>query len=443
MDYAQCITDNYAVDPDLLVPDDVARSVILPESYISEDIFLPASKWLRENRPVGRARLEGWDPVWLISKYDDVKAVEVNAKLFGNYANNQHAVLQDQATDNFQRSLNNGDIRIMDVLIFMDPPEHTKLRAVTNSWFLPGNVAKYAEQMRRHAKDSVDHLLSFDGECDFMMDFAMNYPLRVIMSLFGVPPEDEAFMLRLTRDFFSPNDPRVMAEKGVEMADPTAAAQGFKKTLDTFYDYFENLTEDRRKNPRDDLATLLATARIDGEYLAKGYVNGYYLAIATAGHDTTSASTTGALLGMMRHPEQWDLVKNDFSLIPGMIDEAIRYISPVRHFMRTAREDTEIRGVKIRKNDRLMLLYPSANRDPDVFENPDDFDVRRKPNRHMAFGFGPHMCIGQHVAKLELQILWRELLPRLKSVRLAGEPGLAWTNWVGAHTSLPIRFEKA
>ena len=234
-----------------------------------------------------------------------------------------------------------------------------------------------------------------------------------------------------------------MEEKGVEQADPTAIAQGFKKTLDSFYDYFENLTEDRRRSPREDLATLLATARVDGELLAKGYVNGYYLAIATAGHDTTSASTTGALLGMMRHPEQWDLVKNDFSLIPGLIDEAIRYISPVRQFMRTVKEDTEIRGVPVKKDDRLMLLYPSANRDAEVFENPDAFDARRKPNPHLAFGFGPHMCIGQHVAKMELRILWEELLPKLKSVALAGDPGLAYTNWVGAHTSLPIRLEKA
>ena len=146
---------------------------------------------------------------------------------------------------------------------------------------------------------------------------------------------------------------------------------------------------------------------------------------------------------MMRHPEQWDLVKNDFSLIPGLIDEAIRYISPVRHFMRTVKEDTEIRGVPVKKDDRLMLLYPSANRDAEVFENPHAFDPRRKPNPHLAFGFGPHMCIGQHVAKMELRILWEELLPKLKSVALAGDPGLAYTNWVGAHTSLPIRLEKA
>ncbi|KJM65525.1 cytochrome P450 [Pluralibacter gergoviae] len=437
------MSSNSPTKDSVIVPDNIARSVILPESYTSEDIFLPASKWLRDNTPVGYASIDGWDPVWLISKYEDVKQIEMNAALFPSADNNQHAVLQDQATDGFQRSLNNGNIRIMDVLIFMDPPEHTKIRAIANNWFMPANVRKFTDQMRMHAKNSVEHLLSFDGECDFMNDFAMHYPLRVIMSLFGVPPEDEGMMLKLTREFFSPADPRVMKDKGVEANDPAAAAKGFKQTLDTFYAYFEDLTEDRRRHPRDDLATLLATAEVDGQLLTKNYINGFYLAIATAGHDTTSASTTGALLGMMRHPEQWDLIKSDMSHIPGLIDESIRYISPVRHFMRTAKEDTEIRGVKIRKNDRIMLLYPSANRDEDVYENPDVFEMRRKPNRHLGFGFGPHMCIGQHVAKMELAILWEELLPKLKSVELAGTPGLAYTNWVGAHTSLPIRFVKA
>ena len=130
------------IGPDLLVPDDIARAVMLPVSYTDENIFLPASKWLRENRPIGRAMIDGWDPVWLISKYEDVKAIELNAKMFLNNGANQHSVLQDQATDAFQRSLNNGNIRIMDVLIFMDAPEHTKLRAVANNWFMPANVRK-------------------------------------------------------------------------------------------------------------------------------------------------------------------------------------------------------------------------------------------------------------------------------------------------------------
>ena len=160
----------------------------------------------------------------------------------------------------------------------------------------------------------------------------------------------------------------------------------------------------------------------DGELISDFFANGYYVTIVTAGHDTTSSTSATAMLAMIEHPEQFEAIKRDRSLIPGLIDEALRWATPVRHFMRTATEDAEVRGRRIAKGDRLMLCYPSANRDEDAFEKPDQFDSRRKRNRQLSFGWGPHSCLGQHLAKLELRCLFEELIPHLDRIELAGTP---------------------
>ena len=170
---------------------------------------------------------------------------------------------------------------------------------------------------------------------------------------------------------------------------------------------------------------------------------GYYIIVATAGHDTTSSSTAGALWGLAQNPDQLAKVKADPSLIPGLVDESIRWITPVKTFMRTAMEDTEIAGRKMSKGDWLMLCYASGNRDEAVFDAPNDFRVDRSPNKHLAFGYGAHLCLGQHLAKMEMRILWEELLPRLKSVELAGEPAMSQSVFVNGPKRLPIRFEMA
>ncbi|MFP5433904.1 MAG: cytochrome P450, partial [Alphaproteobacteria bacterium] len=209
-----------------------------------------------------------------------------------------------------------------------------------------------------------------------------------------------------------------------------------------FYTYFDKLSAARRERPTDDLLSLIANSRINGAPIPRDEANGYYVAIATAGHDTTSSSTAGGLHGMMVYPENWAKVKADPSLIPGLVDEAIRWTSPVKHFMRNATADTQVRGMDIRAMERLMICYPSGNRDEAVFDDADRFDITRSPNPHIAFGFGPHMCLGQHLAKLEMRILFEELLPHLSSVEMAGDPRMVETNFVGGYKALPIRFTK-
>lgn len=273
-----------------------------------------------------------------------------------------------------------------------------------------------------------------------MKDFALHYPLRVIMTLLGVPREDEPRMLKLTQEFFGVHDPE---EQRPEMvADPVAAAKMWYASLQDFYAYFDVLSEERRQNPREDIMSLVANAQVNGAPIPRDVANGYYVAIATAGHDTTSSSTAAGLHGLILNPDQFADVKADLSLVGGLVDEAVRWGCPVKHFMRNAVADTEVSGQPIRAMERLMMCYPSGCRDEAVFADADSFDMRRSPNPHMGFGFGPHMCLGQHLAKLEMSVLFEELLPHLASVELAGDPRFVETNFVGGYKSMPIRFRK-
>ncbi|MCQ4079196.1 cytochrome P450 [Streptomyces sp. RB6PN25] len=423
------------------VPDDIAQAVVLPESYGNEtEITYPAFAWLRQNMPVGQAFVEGYDPLWLITKFDDIMTVEKNHSLFNATMNNP--ILNTQAGDTFLRSLTpDGSIRYLDALPFLDPPEHTQIKAATSNWFTPKNVAKYTERIREIAREDVEKLLSYDGECDWAADFALYYPLRVILGLFGIPQEDLGLMLKLTQDFFGANDPDEKRDD-IEVS-PEAAARQFQAAFADFFAYFDQFTEDRRANPKDDLMSVIANAKVDGEFLSRGIVNGSYLQVATAGHDTTSSTISAAALAMARNPDQWQKVREDHSLIPKMVDEAVRWGSPVKHFMRSASEDTVLHGVQIKKGERVMLNYPSGNRDEDYFTNANEFDLERSPNKHLGFGFGGHMCIGQHIARLEMNILFEELLPKIRKIELVGEPKPIKTNFVSSYKSLPVRFTKA
>jgi cytochrome P450 len=285
----------------------------------------------------------------------------------------------------------------------------------------------------------VERMIARGGRCDFVADVALGYPLHVIMDILGVPERDEPRMLRLTQELFGPQDPDKTRIRDLLTAEQLAAM--LQAVINDFSSYFHNITEDRRRQPRDDLATVIANAKINGDYLPEHDATSYYIIVATAGHDTTSSSTAGAIWALAENPKQFAMVKADPSLIPGLVDEAIRWMTPVKHFMRSATADTELGGRDIKKGDWLMLCYASANRDEEVFDEADQFRCDRKPNRHIAFGYGAHLCLGQYLAKLEMRILFEELLPRLKSIALEGEPVMTQAVFVNGLKRLPIRFE--
>jgi cytochrome P450 len=253
----------------------------------------------------------------------------------------------------------------------------------------------------------------------------------MILSLLGLPEEDFPRMLTLTQELFGASD----SELGRDDKDAVLA------TLLDFFDYFQQLTESRRAKPADDLASVIANAHIDGEPIGTLEAIGYYVIIATAGHDTTSSAIAGGLHALVQHQDQLERLMDSPSLVPTAVEEMIRWVSPVKQFMRTATEDYVLRGSTIPEGESVLLSYPSANRDEDAFDRADVFDITRDPNRHVGFGFGAHYCLGTHLARMEARALYDELIPRLVSVELAGEPAYIETLFVGGPKHLPIRYK--
>jgi cytochrome P450 len=287
------------------------------------------------------------------------------------------------------------------------------------------------------ARSFIDRMASFGGECDFSRDVALLYPLRIIMEILGVPEADEPLMLKLTQEMFGGDDQDL--NRSGAAVDATAAMDGVRAAVMDLARYFSGVIEDRRRSPRDDLASVIANGQIDGRPLGLSEIIGYYVITATAGHDTTSNTTATGLWAAAQDPEVFRALKADPSLIPGHVEESVRWASSVRHFMRTATRDVELAGQAIAKGEPVMLCYLSGNRDETVFERPFEYDIRR-PNRHIAFGYGPHVCLGQHLGRMEMRIFWEELLPRLESLELAGEPSLTAATFVGGPKHVPIRY---
>lgn len=422
---------------DVSIPVETARKLVQGATYASDDLH-NTYRWLRANNPLGVAAVDGFDPFWVVTKHADILEISRNNALYPSAV--RGTTLTSQSGDARARAIT-GTPHLVRSLVQMDEPDHMKYRLLTQAWFMPANVRKREEDIRVLAKQAADTFAALPGQCDFVKDVALHYPLRVVMNILGVPEEDFGRMLRLTQELFGASDPDT--ERFKAALSDEQFAQLLIGVVQDFTDYFEQITADRRANPRDDLATLLANAEIDGAPLPPFERTGYFTIIATAGHDTTSSSTAAAMWALATQPGLLERVRADLSLVPALIEEAIRWATPVKTFMRSAAQDTELRGRQIKANDWLMLCYASGNRDEEVFPNSDTFDIDRTPNRQLAFGNGAHLCLGQHLARLEMRILFEELLPRLKSVRLDGEPRYVESFFVSGLKTLPIAFELA
>lgn len=424
-----------------ILPGEVAAAVVDPAAYGEWDALHERLAWARANAPLAVAENPEVDPFWLVTRHADIMAISRDPQRFANGI--RPTVLTNRDGEALARAATpNNDGHLIRSLVQMDAPDHMKYRLLTQSWFMPKNLRIVEERIRQIARDTVEHMLSFDGECDFARDVAAHYPLRVVMDILGVPPEDEPRMLMLTQQLFGSTDPELnRSREAISSAEQAIAMLHY--VIADFEQYFGALTADRRANPREDIATVIANATIDGGQIPDRELAGYYMIIATAGHDTTSASTAGALMEMAKNPALFGRFRAAESDKSGLIEEAIRWSTPVQHFMRSAREDVEIGGQQVREGDWLMLNYVSGNRDESVFADPFAFDPDRPKNQQIAFGFGAHVCLGQHLARMEMRILMEELLPRLKRLELAGEPARVESVFVGGLKRLPIRFEAA
>jgi cytochrome P450 len=423
------------LNSNLEIPVDIAATLVDPRAYADQRLH-EAYRWLRANNPLGIARPEGFDPFWVVTRHAQILAVSRQNELFHNA--DRPTTLTPKAVEERVRKITGGP-NLVRSLVQMDAPDHPKYRALTQGWFMPGNLRKFETQVRTIARHAVEKMAAHGGRCDFVADVALGYPLHVIMQILGVPENDEGRMLKLTQELFGPQDPDTARIREALSAEQFAAM--IAAVVADFGAYFAKITADRRADPRDDLASVIANAKINGDYLPEHDATSYYMIVATAGHDTTSSSTAGAVWALAENPDEFAKVKANPELIPGLVDEAIRWMTPVKHFMRSATADTELSGRKIAKGDWLMLCYASGNRDEEVFEDPFTFRSDRKQNRHLAFGYGAHLCLGQHLAKMEMRILFEELLPRLKSIALDGEVKMTQATFVNGPKKLPIRFE--
>lgn len=422
----------------MTIPADIAKDIVDPTAYADGDRVDQAFAWLRKEAPLDIAQPEGFDPFWVVTRHADILEVERQNELFHN--GDRATVLTTIEADRKVREMMGGSPHLVRSLVQMDNPDHFAYRKITQGSLLPQNLRALEARIREIARGFVDRMAEHGDRCDFARDVAFLYPLHVIMEVLGVPESDEPRMLKLTQELFGNADPD-LNRTGKSVTDAGEGVDSIQSVVMDFMMYFNAMTEDRRANPRNDLATLIANGKINGEPMGHLEAMSYYIIAATAGHDTTSSTTAGALWALAENPDQFAKVKADPSLIAGLIEESIRWVTPVKHFMRTATADAELAGRKIAKGDWLFLSYPSGNRDETVFEDPFSFKVDRTPNKHVAFGYGAHICLGQHLARMEMRVLWEELFARLDHVELDGAPTRMVANFVCGPKSVPIRFK--
>ena len=402
--------------------DEAGRVFATPRAYADEPKLHAALTHLRANAPVSWVEVPSYKPFWAITKHADIMDIERANDVFTNYP---RPVLVTADDDERQAAVG------VRTLIHMDDPQHRGVRAIGADWFRPKAMRALRNRADELAKVYVDKMATIGSECDFAQQVAVNYPLYMIMSLLGVPESDFPLMLKLTQELFGSDDDEF--KRGADGEDQMSA-------LLEMFEYFTALIASRRENPTEDLASAIANAKIDGEPLSDIDTISYYAIIAAAGHDTTSATISGGMLGLIDNPDQHQMLAADLNLMPLATEEMIRWVTPVKAFMRTATEDATVRGVPIAAGESVLLSYVSGNRDEEVFDDPFRFDVTRDPNRHIAFGYGVHFCLGAALARMEVSSFFSELLPRLESVELAGDPQHVATTFVGGLKHLPIRY---
>jgi cytochrome P450 len=403
--------------------DDAAKVLADPQAYADEARLHAALSHLRAHAPVSWVDVEDYAPFWAITKHADIMEIERANDVF---TNSPRPVLVTREGDEQQAAVG------IKTLIHMDDPQHRDFRAIGANWFRPKAMRALKDRADELAVQFVDRMAAEGPECDFVQQVAVNYPLYMIMSLLGVPEADFASMLRWTQEMFGSDDEEL--QRGTSMEERAMS-------LLEMFQYFTQLTADRRANPTEDLGSTIANATINGEPLSDIETVSYFAIIAAAGHDTSSASISGGMGALLQHPDQLARLQNDMSLMPLAVEEMVRWTTPVKEFMRTAQQDYTIRGVPISAGESVVLSYVSGNRDEEVFADPFRFDIGREPNKHIAFGYGVHFCLGAALARLEINSFFSALLPRLKSVEQIGPASHVATTFVGGLKHLPIRYE--
>jgi cytochrome P450 len=400
-------------------------SLIHPDDYA--DHGYPHDVWtrLRREDPVHwYDRTEG-PPFWAVTKHADIIEVSKQPEKF---LNGPVLVIPHNREQQ-------NDPRFPPTLIQLDPPKHGIYRQLISKRFTPRYLRSMHADIERIGKEIVDKLVvdGGRGQCDFVNEVSKPLPIAVIAWMLGVPREDWEKLFDWTNRTIGAGDPEYQ-EAGKTPQETALAA------MTELFMYFARLVEEKKQNPSDDLISAFVAARVDGEPLPPMDLLAYCLIIVVAGNETTRNATTGGMLAFIENQAELRKLQANPSLLPSAVEEVVRYTSPIIHFARTATEDYELRGKRIRKGDLLGLFYPSANRDEEVFDAPNSFLIDRDPNPHLGFGIGEHFCLGSHLARLELMVAFKHLLPRIEEIEFAGPTSRLHSALVGGVKHLPIRY---
>lgn len=402
--------------------------IISPDQYQKNGY--PHEEWalLRREAPLYWYDQTPGIPFWAVTKHQDIVALSKQPRRLLNAP--RLAVFPE-----IEAREGRGPEELGQHLLMMDPPMHAQYRRLISSRFTPRRIRAMQADIEEIATGILDEIATEGeiGEIDFVEEVSSILPLAVIADMLGVPRSDWKMMFRWTNEMIGAGDPEYRREG--ESPDETLMRARLAAV-----EYFSKMVEERRKSPRDDLVSILANAEIGGETLPFKNLMSYFNLIVIAGNETTRNATSGGLLALIENAGELEKLRHDPSMIPTAVEEILRWTSPVIQFCRTAGEDLEIRGQKVRAGEAFCLFYPSANRDEDIFEEPFRFKVDRDPNPHLAFGIGEHSCLGANVARLELRVLFRHLVARLDDIELAGPVERLRSCFVGGVKHIPIRY---
>jgi cholest-4-en-3-one 26-monooxygenase len=374
---------------------------------------------------------------WVLTKYDDLVKASMDTATFSSAKGITLATMEFFPSQNL-------------MMITTDPPRHTKLRRLVSTGFTPRMVNRLEPDVRQMVNELLDNAIA-KGECDFVTEVAAELPLRVIARFLGVPHEDRHKIFEWSNKILGAGDPEyggIVIEKPPETEEEVQALiEQFRRVIAgaamEMAAYLNRLEEERLREPKEDLVTTYLHAEVDGEKLSTLERHAQFVLLAVAGNETTRNLISGGLLALTEHPEQMELLRSDLSLMPTAVEEMLRYVSPVMYMRRTVTRDTEFRGVPMKAGDRVTMWYISANRDEDVFPDPDAFIVTRQPNDHVAFGAGgPHFCLGASLARLEARVLFEELLSRPYDVEVVGPVERMRSNFINGIKHMPVRFRR-
>jgi cytochrome P450 len=402
--------------------DPATIDIATPEHY--QQHGYPHAEWtcLRQRDPVFWYDRPNVDPFWAITKHADIIELGKQPELFLN-APRLAVFTTDLPIDEEPPARH---------LLNMDPPEHQRYRTVTSRWFTPRAIRGMKEKVDRVTREVVDEAAE-KSTGDFVQDVSAKITIAVIAEMLGVPRPDWGLLFRWTNEIIAPQDP--------EFQHGSTPSETLERARLELFSYFNDMVEARRKQPTDDIVSLVANGTLAGQPLPPLELLSYYFLLVVAGNETTRNAMTGGMLAFLEHPDQWRRLREDASTLDGAVEEIVRWTTPVIQFCRTATSDYELRGKTIRSGQSVCLYYPSGNRDEEVFADPFVFRIDRDPNRHVGFGMGEHVCLGAHLARLELRCAFAELRTRLAACELVGPIERIRSSFVGGIKRAPMRWQ--